>query len=154
MQGGCRPVVRNGTTVRALAMSKNGMVATGHPLATSAGLDALRRGGNAMDAAIAAARTTGVVMPAMNGLGGDAFILYYQAKTGTVTGISGSGINPRKADLEYFLERNYEKMPFFGPLSIAVPGAVDAYFTAMDRFCKLDRVDLFRNAVRYADEGF
>lgn len=147
-------MVRNGTTVRAQAMSKGGMVATAHPLATAAGLDALRRGGNAMDAAIAAALTTGVVIPAMNGLGGDAFILYYEAKTGTVTGINGSGINPRKADLEYFQERNYEKMPFFGPLSIAVPGAVDAYFTAMDRFCRLDRADLFSNAIRYADEGF
>ncbi len=147
-------MVRNGTTVRALAMSRDGMVATGHPLATAAGLDALRRGGNAMDAAIAAAWTTGVVIPAMNGLGGDAFILYHEAKTGKVTAINGSGIGPRKADLEYFLERNYEKMPFFGPLSIAVPGAVDAYFTAMDRFCRLDREDLFRNAIRYADQGF
>ncbi len=147
-------MVRNGTTLRALSMSKDGMVATGHPLATAAGLDALRRGGNAMDAAIAAALTTGVVIPAMNGLGGDAFILYYEAKSGKVTGINGSGIAPRKADLEYFLERNYEKMPFFGPLSIAVPGAVDAYFTAMDRFCRLDRADLFRNAIRYAEEGF
>jgi gamma-glutamyltranspeptidase/glutathione hydrolase len=147
-------VVRNGTTLRALAMSRDGMVATGHPLATAAGLDALRRGGNAMDAAIAAALTTGVVMPAMNGLGGDAFILYHEAGTGKVTAINGSGIAPRKADLEYFLERNHEKMPFFGPLSIAVPGAVDAYFTAMDRFCKLGSADLFSNAIRYADEGF
>jgi len=147
-------VVRNGSTLRALAMGKNGMVATGHPLATAAGLDALRRGGTAMDAAIAAALTTGVVIPAMNGLGGDAFILYYEAKTGKVTAINGSGIAPRRADLEYFLERNYEKMPFFGPLSVAVPGAVDAYFTAMDRFCRLDRADLFRNAIHYAEQGF
>lgn len=147
-------MVRNSTTVRALAMSTGGMVATGHPLATAAGVDALRRGGNAMDAAIAAAWTTGVVIPAMNGLGGDAFILYYEAKTGKVTAINGSGIAPRKASLEYFLERNYEKMPFYGPLSIAVPGAVDAYFTAMDRFCTLNRTDLFRNAIRYAEQGF
>ncbi|HEX7102570.1 MAG TPA: gamma-glutamyltransferase [Nitrolancea sp.] len=147
-------MVRNGTTQRALVMSKNGMVATGHPLATAAGIDALRRGGNAMDAAIAAALATGVVMPAMNGLGGDAFILYYEAKSGNVTAINGSGIAPRKADAEYFLERNHEKMPFYGPLSVAVPGAVDAYFTAINRFCRLDRADLFRHAIQYADEGF
>ncbi|HET9016791.1 MAG TPA: gamma-glutamyltransferase, partial [Thermomicrobiaceae bacterium] len=141
-------------TQRAVVRARNGMVATAHPLATGAGLDVLRRGGNAMDAAIAAALTTGVVLPAMCGLGADAFFIYYDAKSGETTALNGSGIAPAAASLDYFRERGYEKMPFYGPLSVAVPGAVDAYFTAIERFGTMSPQDLFASAIRYADQGF
>lgn len=147
-------MVRSSDTLRAVAMARNGMVATAHPLATAAGLQVLQRGGNVMDAAIAAALTTGVVLPAMSGLGGDAFFIHYDARSGEVTALNGSGIAPHGASLEFFRDRGYQKMPFFGPLSVAVPGAVHAYFTAIERFCTLPVSELFAPAIRYAEEGF
>lgn len=130
------------------------MVAAAHPLAVWAGTDALRRGGNAMDAAIAAAFATGVVIPAMNGLGGDAFIIYWDNKAKTLTAINGSGIAPKALSRDYFVSRGYDKMPFVGPLAIAVPGAVGAYFEAIQRFCKLPVADLASSAIHYAEHGF
>jgi gamma-glutamyltranspeptidase/glutathione hydrolase len=130
------------------------MVATGHPLATAAGLDALRQGGNAMDAAIAAALTTAVVLPAMCGLGGDAFCIFADGQTGEVTALNGSGIAPRALSRDYFVSRGYAKMPFFGPHSVGVPGAVDAYMIAIERWCKLKPEQLFASAIHYAERGF
>lgn len=147
-------MVKGETTRRAVAMGRNGMVATAHPLATAAGLDVLRRGGNAMDAAVAAALVTGVVIPAMGGLGGDAFFIHYSAESGEVTAVNGSGIAPHAASREFFLERGYQKMPFFGPLSVAVPGAVHAYCTGIERFGTMSRADLFAYAIHYAEAGF
>ena len=139
---------------RAPVVAHGGMVATGHPLATAAGLDALRRGGNAMDAAIAAALTTAVVLPAMCGLGGDAFFIHADGKTGEITALNGSGIAPRTLSRDYFISRGESTMPFYGPLSIAVPGAVDAYFVAIERWCKLSAEQLFSYAIVYAEDGF
>ncbi|MDI3340884.1 MAG: gamma-glutamyltransferase [Sphaerobacter sp.] len=147
-------MARRGATQRAVVMAREGMVATAHPLATAAGLDILRRGGNAMDAAIAAALVTGVTLPAMCGLGGDAFLIHYDGRSGEVTAINGSGIAPRAASRDYFVERGYTKMPFTGLLSVAVPGAVHAYFTAIERFGSMEPAALFAPAIRYAEEGF
>jgi gamma-glutamyltranspeptidase / glutathione hydrolase len=130
------------------------MVATGHPLATAAGLDALRRGGNAMDAAIAAAIASAAVIPAMNGLGGDAFFIHSDGKTGKVTAVNGSGIAPRALSRDYFVSRGHDRMPFFGPLSPGIPGAVDAYFYAINNLCRLSASDLFSYGIHYADRGF
>src|SRR5215472_14594099 len=113
---------------RSVAMGRSGMVATAHPLATAAGLWALERGGNAMDAALAAAGVCGVVLPASCGLGGDCFLLYYDAKTQTVTGLNGSGAVPMTATPDLYRERGHRsRMPLSGPLSVGIPGAVDAY---------------------------
>lgn len=139
---------------RSRVIANGGMVATGHPLATAAGLDVLRRGGNAMDAAIAAALTTAVVIPAMNGLGGDAFFIHSNASNGTVTAVNGSGIAPRALSRDYFTSRGYQKMPFFGPLSPGIPGAVDAYFYAIHNLCRLSASDLFSYGIHYAANGF
>lgn len=147
-------VARAELTRRAIAMGRRGMVATEHPLATKAGIDALERGGNAMDAALAAALTTGVVLPAMAGPGADAFCLYYEAKSGTVTAINGSGIAPARATRDYFIERGYAKMPFIGPLAVSVPGAVDVYFSAIERFATMNAETLFAPAIYYAEHGF
>ena len=141
-------------TRRAAVLARNGMVATAHPLATAAGLEVLQRGGNAMDAAVAAALVTGVVLPAMCGLGGDAFVLYYEAASRKVTAFYGSGPAARAATREFFVERGYQKMPFYGPLSVSVPGAVSVYFTAIERFGTRKPDALFERAIQYAEEGF
>jgi gamma-glutamyltranspeptidase / glutathione hydrolase len=139
---------------RSRVIAREGMVATGHPLATAAGLDALRKGGNAMDAAIAAALTTGVVIPAMNGIGGDAFFIHSDGKTGKVTAVNGSGIAPRALSRDYFVSRGYSHMPFYGPLSPGIPGAVHAYFWAIENLCTLPAADLFAYGIHYAEQGF
>lgn len=141
-------------TLREVAMGTNGMVATAHPLATAAGVDVLNRGGNAMDAAVAAALATGVVLPAMCGLGADAFFIHYDAATGKVTSLNGSGVAPAQATRQFFVDKGYEKMPLFGPLSVSVPGAVHAYFTGIEQFGSIAPRTLFRSAIRYAAEGF
>jgi gamma-glutamyltranspeptidase/glutathione hydrolase len=130
------------------------MVATAHPLATAAGLEVLQRGGNAMDAAVAAALVTGVVLPEACGLGGDAFALYYEAATRTVSAFYGSGPAPAAATRAFFIERGDRVMPFSGPLSASVPGAVSVYFTAIERFGTWRPAALFERAVQYAEEGF
>jgi gamma-glutamyltranspeptidase / glutathione hydrolase len=139
---------------RSRVIARGGMVAAAHPLAVAAGVDALRKGGNAMDAAIAAALTTTVTLPAMSGLGGDAFFIHFDGKTKEITALNSSGIAPRALSRDYFVSRGYEKMPFYGPLSMGVPGAVDAYFQAIQRWCKLPVSDLFSYAIHYADNGF
>jgi gamma-glutamyltranspeptidase/glutathione hydrolase len=139
---------------RSRVIAREGMVATGHPLATAAGVDALRKGGNAMDAAIAAALTTGVVIPAMNGIGGDAFFIHSDGKTGKLTAVNGSGIAPRALSREYFVARGYDRMPFYGPLSPGIPGAVDAYFWAIEHLCALPSEQLFSYGIHYAEHGF
>jgi len=140
---------------RNVAMGRGGMVATEHPLATAAGLWALERGGNAMDAALAAAGVCGVVLPAMCGLGGDCFLLYYDAKTQNVTAVNGSGAAPQTATLDLYRERGHiAKMPVRGPLAVGIPGAVDAYFTAFERWGSIRMSDLLRPAEQYARTGF
>lgn len=139
---------------RSRTIARGGMVAAGHPLAVAAGIDALRKGGNAMDAAIAAALTTTVTLPAMCGLGGDVFFIHFDGKSKEVTALNSSGIAPRALSRGYFVSRGYEKMPFYGPLSMGVPGAVAGYFEAMQRWCKLPVSELFGHAIRYAVNGY
>lgn len=139
---------------RSPVVARGGMVAAAHPLAVSAGADALRKGGNAMDAAIAMALTTGVVLPAMNGLGGDAFFIHFDNKTKKVTALNSSGIAPQALSRDYFVSRGHEKMPFYGPLAMGVPGAVAAYFWAIENLCTLGVADLFGYGIHYAENGF
>ena len=132
----------------------SGAVSAGHPLAAAAGHDVLRRGGNAMDAAIAMAGVLAVVRPHMNGIGGDAFALYYEAATGQVHAMNGSGRAGALATPALFAERGLDEMPGNGPLSVSVPGAVAAWVDALDRFGTLPREDLLAPAIRYARDGF
>ncbi len=135
-------------------MCRQGAVSSAHPLATSVGLSVLQDGGNAVDAAIAMAAATSVLMPHMCGPGGDAFILIYDAASGRTTAIMGSGQAPRAATRQAILDRGYgPKMPLFGALSVAVPGAVDAWFTALRLFGSRPASELFAPAIRYAREG-
>src|SRR5712691_6621380 len=139
---------------RPLTLADHGMVATAHPLASAAGLEVLMRGGNAMDAAVAMAAVLNVTLPSSCGIGGDAFILHYDGKTGKVTGINGSGVAPYAATVEYYRGKGCQFLPEEGIHSVSVPGAVDAYVTALERFGSMPLGELLQPAIRYAEEGF
>lgn len=141
-------------TRRPMVVGRKGMIAAAEPLAALTGMRVLADGGNAVDAAIATAAVLDVTMPMMTGLGGDAFMLVYEAATGRVTAVNGSGSAPLGARREFYTERGFAKMPTEGVLSVAVPGAVDAYVTALERFGTRDLEYLFRPAIGYAAEGF
>lgn len=134
--------------------ARRGMVATPHHLATLAGFDMLRRGGNAVDAAIAAQAALAVVYPHMTGIGGDAFWLVHDAATGRVHALNGSGRAARAATPERLREAGHESIPVRGPLSaITVPGAVDSWCSAHERFGRLGFAELITPAVDFAREG-
>ncbi len=140
-----RPDVRGAT----------GAVSSGHPLATAAGYDILRRGGNAVDAAVAMAGVLAVVRPHMNGVGGDAFALVYQASTGEVVGLNGSGRAGALAEPSFFAAAGTpEAIPEKGPLSVSVPGTVAAWADALERFGTIGLAEALEPAIRYAGEGF
>ncbi|MDA8216897.1 MAG: gamma-glutamyltransferase [Dehalococcoidales bacterium] len=139
---------------RSMATAANGMVASASPLATLAGAEVLKAGGNAVDAAVAVAGVLDVVLPMMCGLGGDVFMVVYLAKEGRLEALNGSGVSPFAATREYFAERGYRKMPLDGVHSVAVPGAVDAYFTALERWGTMPLAELWQPAVAYAERGF
>lgn len=138
---------------RGIVMSKNGMVCSGHYQASWVGADVLNKGGNAMDAAVAVALATGVVQPDMCGLGGDAFLLFYNGETGKVTTVNGSGATPMKLSKDYLTSKNINKLPQKGVLSASVPGAVDVYFKALENFGTMTFKALSQYAIKYAEEG-
>ncbi|MGH2402978.1 MAG: gamma-glutamyltransferase [bacterium] len=142
-------------TSRSIVLARRGMVASGHPLATAAGFEALAAGGNAVDAAVATAGALGVVQPMMSGLGGDTFMLVYKKSEGRVWALNGSGPAPAGATRDYFVERGYTNMPLRGMLSVSVPGAVAAMETALERWGsgRLTLQRLLEPAIRYAEEG-
>ncbi|MFW5897276.1 MAG: gamma-glutamyltransferase family protein, partial [Bacillota bacterium] len=135
-------------------LATDGMVISAHPRASLAGLDVLRAGGNAMDAALAVAAATNVVLPAMCGLGGDLFLIYYDAKTERSHAINSSGVAPDGATVDRFLDKGYDKMPLEGILSVAVPGQVAGYQLAHSSFATRPLDELFAPAIRLAREGF
>jgi gamma-glutamyltranspeptidase/glutathione hydrolase len=138
---------------RGMVMGRGGMVASAHPLASSAGLQILREGGNAADAILAAAGVTGVAVCGTNGLGGDMFCLYYDAKSRRITGFNGSGAAPAAATVAEMRRRGHAHMPPRGPLTVTVPGAVDGYFALHDRFGTMPMTRLWADAIRHAEEG-
>ena len=126
------------------------IVATSQPLAANAGLEAIKQGGNAADAAIAAAITLTVVEPSGNGIGSDAFALLWDGKK--LVGINGSGRSPAGWHRERFAQ--YDQMPMFGWDSVTVPGAVSVWAALSERYGKLAFPDLFQRAIEYAEHGF
>lgn len=129
-------------------------VVSDHPLASAAGSEVLRRGGNAMDAAITMAAVLGVVRPHMNGLGGDNFILYREAKTGRVYALNGSGRSGAHATPEYLRALGFSSMPQSGVASATVPGAVMGWQDALSRFGSIKLAKALEPAIRYAERGF
>ncbi|NIP61097.1 MAG: gamma-glutamyltransferase, partial [Gemmatimonadetes bacterium] len=116
--------------------------------------DVLRRGGNATDAVVAMAGVLAVVRPHMNGVGGDAFALFYDGESGGVTALNGSGRAGELATRRFFLERGHEEIPETGPLSVSVPGAVAAWLDALERHGTMERAEVLEYAVGYARGGF
>lgn len=137
---------------RHVVYGKNGMVATGNPLAAEAGLETLKKGGSAVDAAIAAAATLTVVEPNANGLGSDAFAIVYNE--GRFRGINGSGPAPKSMTIDAMKEKGFDKMPFRGTCSITVPGAVATWWALHDEYGYLEFAEDLKPAIRYASEGF
>jgi gamma-glutamyltranspeptidase/glutathione hydrolase len=139
---------------RSEVIARNGMAATSQPLATQVALDILKKGGNAIDAAIAANAVLGVVEPTGAGIGGDLFALIWSADKGKLYGLNASGKSPRSLKLEYFKENGYEFIPAFGPLPVSVPGCVDGWYEMHDMFGRLPMKDILQPAITYAREGF
>jgi gamma-glutamyltranspeptidase/glutathione hydrolase len=139
---------------RSMVVARNGMVASSHPLASLAGLDMLRAGGTAMDAAVAMAATLGVVEPMSIGIGGDAWFLYYEAKTGKVYAFNGSGRSPKALAREYFDAKEVKRIEGASWESVTVPGAVDAYAQGVERFGNLPLSKLLEPAIYYAENGY
>jgi len=139
---------------RSVAMSTHAMVATSHTTATLAALDVLRAGGNALDAAVAAGAVLCVTEPQSTGIGGDCFLLYYDAASRSLHGLNGSGRSPAAAHADVFRERGLEAIPEYDILAVTVPGAVHAWHTALERFGTRALGDLLQPAIRYAEEGF
>jgi gamma-glutamyltranspeptidase / glutathione hydrolase len=139
---------------RSEVIARNGMAATSQPLATQVALDILKKGGNAIDAAIAANAVLGVVEPTGAGIGGDLFAMIWSADKGKLYGLNGSGRSPRSLKLEYFKDNGYEFIPSYGPLPVSVPGCVDAWYEMHDMFGRLSMKDILQPAINYAREGF
>jgi gamma-glutamyltranspeptidase/glutathione hydrolase len=139
---------------RSVVMAPHGMVATSHPLAAQVGLDTLRRGGNAIDAAIAANAALGLMEPMSCGIGGDLHALVWDATTHQLHALNASGRSPYRATRQLFADKRLAEVPRQGPLSWSVPGCVDGWQQLQDRFGRLKLADVLDPSIRYAEEGF
>ena len=139
---------------RSMVIAQNGMACTSQPLATVAALDILKKGGTAVDAAIAANAVLGVTEPAMNGIGGDLFAIVYDAKTKKIYGLNASGRSPYSLTLEEFNKQKLNAIPSYGPLAVSVPGCVDGWFELHKKFGTIPMAQLLAAAIGYARNGF
>jgi gamma-glutamyltranspeptidase / glutathione hydrolase len=138
---------------RSNVLSNNAMVATSQPLSSQEAINILKLGGNAVDAAIAASAVLSVVEPGSTGIGGDCFAIVKMNNKKTIS-VNGSGINPKKANLQYFRENKINSIGLLSPHSVTIPGAVDAWYKMHKKFGKLEFEKLFETAIYYAREGF
>ena len=139
---------------RSMVVTDRGIVATSHYLASQAGAQILARGGSAIDAAIAANAVLGVTEPMMNGMGGDLFLIYWDAKTHKLYGLNASGWAPRGLSREFLAKQGITSMPRDGIHTVTVPGAVAGWDAAHRRFGRLPWKDLFAPAIAYAEQGY
>ena len=129
------------------------MAATSHPLATQIALDVMKKGGSAVDAAIAANAALGLMEPTGNGIGGDLFAIVWDPKTKKLHGYNGSGRSPKSLTLAEFQKRGLTDIPPHGPLPVSVPGTVDAWFALHEKFGRRPIAEDLAPAIRYAREG-
>lgn len=139
---------------RSEVLAQNGMVATSHPLATQIGLDILKAGGNAIDAAIAANAALGLMEPTGCGIGGDLFAIVWSAKDHKLYGLNASGRSPVNLTPEYFKDHNLTSIPPYGPLPVTVPGCVDGWFELHEKFGSINIEEILAPAIQYAKIGF
>lgn len=139
---------------RSEVIAQHGMACTSQPLASQVAIDILKNGGNAIDAAIAANATLGLMEPTGNGIGGDLFAIVWDAETKQLYGLNASGRSPKSLKLEYFKEHDYENIPAVGPLPVSVPGTVDGWFELHKKFGSMNMEQILKPAIDYAREGF
>jgi len=139
---------------RSMVVTDRGIVATSQVLASQAGSRILEQGGSAMDAAIAANAVLGVTEPMMNGIGGDLFLLYWDAKSGKLYGLNASGWAPQNLTIDFLKKMGITSMPEDGIHSVTVPGVVDGWAKAHQRFGRLPWKVLFTPAIYYAENGY
>src|SRR5438876_9249596 len=130
---GDRPAANRHAT-RSVTMARNGLIATSQPLAAAAGLQLLREGGNAVDAAVTAAAVLAVVEPSMTGIGGDLFAIVYDVKTKTLRALNASGRSAYAASPDVFASRNLTRIPNTGVLSVTVPGVVEGWSELLSKY--------------------
>ncbi len=138
---------------RSNVLAQNGMVATSNPLSSVEALNILQKGGNAIDAAIAASAVQAVVCPSATGVGGDCFAIIALNGQDPIA-VNGSGIAPKKANLEYFVEKKISKIDLLSPHSVTIPGAVHAWCSMHEKYGKLDLEEVLKGAENYARDGF
>ncbi len=139
---------------RSEVISTDGMVASSHPLATQIGIDILKKGGNAIDAAIAVNAALGLMEPTSNGIGGDLFAIVWDSKSKKIYGLNSSGPAPKALTLEYFKKKGMERVPYYGVLPWTVPGCVDGWFELHKKFGKLPMKTILAPTINYAQKGF
>jgi gamma-glutamyltranspeptidase/glutathione hydrolase len=139
---------------RSEVIATSGMVASSQPLATQIGIDVLKKGGSAVDAAIAVNATLGLMEPTGSGIGGDLFAIVWDAKTKKLYGLNASGPAPAALTLEHFEKQGLDRVPVDGPLPWTVPGCVDGWTTLHGRFGKLPLKKILAPAIGYAEDGF
>jgi gamma-glutamyltranspeptidase / glutathione hydrolase len=139
---------------RSMVITQDGIVAAESPLASQAGVQILRNGGNAVDAAIAANAVMGVVAPMSNGIGGDLFVMYYDAKTGKLYGLNASGWAPAGLNAQFLRDKGFRDMPQRGIYSATVPGAVDGWDKLLSRFGTKKFPEVLAPAIHIAEQGF
>ncbi len=143
---------------RSPVLGTHGMVCTSQPLAAQVGLDILKAGGSAVDAAIATNAALGLMEPTSNGIGGDLFVIYWDNKKKELVGLNGSGRSPAGATLEQMRSKleqlGVTDIPMRGALPVSVPGCVDGWFSMHERYGRLPMADVLAPAIRYAREGF
>jgi gamma-glutamyltranspeptidase/glutathione hydrolase len=139
---------------RADVSGREGAVVADHPLAAAAGYEVLRRGGNAVDAAVTMAGVLAVVRPHMNGVGGDAFGLFYDGRSGRITALNASGRAGKLATPAFFTSRGIKEIPSAGAGSVTVPGAVSAWAAALERHGTIKLADALAPAIKLAEDGW
>lgn len=139
---------------RSEVIATQGMAATSHPLATQVALDILKQGGNAIDAAIAANATLGLMEPTGCGIGGDLFAIVWLAQEEELLGLNASGRSPYELKLDYFRQNDLAKIPAYGPIPVTVPGCVDGWFALHERAGSMEMGSILAPAIDYARKGF
>jgi gamma-glutamyltranspeptidase/glutathione hydrolase len=153
VEAGDRPVGASFAT-RSEVFGRNGAAASSHPLGTLAGIETLKKGGSAVDAAIAINASLGFLEPTANGIGGDLYALMWDPKAAKVVGIAGSGKSPRGLSLETVRSRAKNGvLPPYGAVTVSVQGTVDAWWRLHQRYGKLKWAELFEPAIAYAEGG-
>lgn len=139
---------------RSEVIAGNGMVASSHPLATQIGLDILKDGGTAIDAAIGVNAALGLMEPTGSGIGGDLFAIVWDSKSKKLHGLNASGRSPESLKMDHFRLNKIELIPSSGPLPVSVPGCVDGWFELHSKFGKMPMDKILAPSIKYAEEGF